>query len=63
MPGAIESGAGRTLRRLERRGRLTTVFVEQADHTFSRLQWRGELAAKIIERLESHGRVGDKGLA
>jgi alpha-beta hydrolase superfamily lysophospholipase len=50
----LRSGAGPRLRRLERRGQLSTAFIEQADHTFSRREWRAELVKAVLSRLDAY---------
>ena len=38
--------------KLRRRGRLDVSFVEDADHTFSRSEWRSELIDRLAEALD-----------
>ncbi|HSH74444.1 MAG TPA: hypothetical protein VLA09_01975, partial [Longimicrobiales bacterium] len=50
----LRSAAGHILRRLERRGCVSTAFIEQADHTFSRMEWRAELSKAVVSRLDAY---------
>lgn len=52
--GILTSEARRTVRRLQRSGAVTVSFIEEADHTFSRADWRRELESLVIDRLRGY---------
>jgi hypothetical protein len=47
----VMSDAGPAVRRLERAGILSLSIVPNADHTFSRREWREQLSALSIDRM------------
>ncbi len=49
--GILMSRARKTVRSLTRTGEVSVRFVEQSDHTFSRREWREELARVLVERM------------
>ncbi|MDH3422955.1 MAG: hypothetical protein OEN00_08175, partial [Gemmatimonadota bacterium] len=52
--GILTAQAGRTLRKLTGDGTISLSFIEHADHTFSRREWRDEVARVCIARLQGY---------
>jgi hypothetical protein len=52
--GILNAQAGRTLRKLSKAGAVSLSFIEQADHTFSRRDWRKELATVVTARMQAY---------
>jgi pimeloyl-ACP methyl ester carboxylesterase len=52
--GILVAEARGMVRRLARHNRLSLSFIEGADHTFSRKEWRAQLARAVIARLEEY---------
>jgi predicted alpha/beta hydrolase len=52
--GILTAQAGRTLRKLNKTGATSLSFIAQADHTFSRREWRDALAETCIARMRAY---------